>query len=37
MFECMEQMFIQLVQYIPPLIGIYFVFDFTGSLLFGKR
>lgn len=37
MFECMEEMMIQFVQYIPALIGIYMVFDFTGALLFGKR
>lgn len=37
MFECMENMLIQFLQYIPVLIGVYVVFDFIGSLLFGKR
>lgn len=37
MFECMEQMLVQLIDLIVPLFGIYVIFDFTGSLLFGKR
>lgn len=35
-FECAEQMMIQLIPYIPAVIGIYLVFDFT-SMLFSKR
>lgn len=37
MFECMELMMIELCKYIVPIIGIYLIFDFTGSILFGKR
>lgn len=37
MFECAEQMLIQLIEAMPYLIAIYILFDFTGSLLFGKR
>lgn len=37
MFECAEQMLIQLIQCMPALIGVYILFDLTGSLLFGKR
>lgn len=35
-FECAEQMMIQLIPYIPAVIGIYLVFDFTG-MLFSRR
>ena len=31
-FDCAEQMMIQLIPYIPALIGIYLVFEFTGML-----
>lgn len=37
MFECAEQMLIQLIQLMPYIIGVYLLFDLTGSLLFGKR
>lgn len=37
MFECAQQMLIQLIHGMPYLIGIYLLFDLTGSLLFGKR
>ena len=37
MFECAEQMLIQLIEIMPQIIGIYLLFDLTGSLLFGKR
>lgn len=36
MFECAEQMLIQLIPYIPGFIGIYLVFDFIG-MLFNRR
>lgn len=28
---------IGLIQMMPTMIGVYLIFDFTGSLLFGKR
>ena len=37
MFECAEQMMIQLIEIMPVIIGVYIVFDLLGSLLFGKR
>lgn len=37
MFECAEQMLIQLIGMMPEIIGVYLLFDLTGSLLFGKR
>lgn len=37
MFEICETMLTQLVSLIPAFIGIYLIFDFMGSLLFGKR
>ena len=37
MFECSEQMLVQLVNLIPPILGIYIIFDLLGSMLFGKR
>lgn len=37
MFECAEQMLVQLIGIMPHVIGIYLLFDLTGSLLFGKR
>lgn len=37
MFECAKTMLIQLFDYIPVYFAIYMIFDFVGSLLFGKR
>lgn len=37
MFECAEQMLIQLIECMPVIIGVYLLFDLTGSLFFGKR
>lgn len=37
MFECAEQMLIQLIEIMPYVIGIYILFDLTGSLFFSKR
>lgn len=37
MFEAMEQMMIQFINYIPGLIGVWVIFDLTGSLFFSKR
>lgn len=34
MFECMEQMLIQLIQCLPVLFGVYLIFTFTKDLLF---
>lgn len=37
MFECAETMLVQLIDIMPAVIGVYLLFDLTGSLLFGKR
>ena len=37
MFDISLQFLSQLIDLIPGLIGIYIIFDLTGSLLFGKR
>ena len=37
MFECAEIMLVQLIDIMPVVIGVYLLFDLTGSLLFGKR
>lgn len=37
MFECAQQMLIQLIGVMPLIIGIYILFDFLGSLFFGKN
>lgn len=37
MFDVATQMMIQLIDLIPGVIGLYLIFDFMGSLLFGKR
>lgn len=37
MFEVATTFLSQLIDLIPGLIGLYLVFDFIGSLLFGKR
>lgn len=37
MFDIMTTLMLQLVDLIIPMIGIYILFDFMGSLLFGKR
>lgn len=34
MFECMEQMLVQLVQCMPVVFGVYLIFNFLGNLLF---
>lgn len=36
MIEICETMLVQLVNCIPSIFGIYLIFDFLGSLLFGK-
>lgn len=36
MFEICESMLVQLIKCIPVLFGVYLIFDFIGSLLFGK-
>ena len=36
MFEICETMLVQLIKCIPVLFGVYLIFDFTGSLSFGK-
>lgn len=35
-FDCAFVLLTQLVQLIVPILGIYIIFDLTGSLLFGK-
>ncbi len=37
MFDVSLQFLSQLIELMPALIGLYVVFDFTGSLLFGQR
>lgn len=37
MFEITIQFMLSLVDLIIPMIAIYVLFDFMGSLLFGKR
>ena len=37
MFDIATNFMIQLVQLMPGVFGIYILFDFIGSLLFGKR
>ena len=37
MFEVAIQFMVELVDLIVPVIAIYILFDFMGSLLFGKR
>lgn len=34
MFECMEQMLVQLIQCLPVLLGVYLIFIFVKDLLF---
>ena len=36
MIEICETMLVQLVNCIPTFFGVYLIFDFIGSLLFGK-
>lgn len=36
MFDICETMLVQLIKCIPVLFGVYLIFDFMGSLLFGK-
>ena len=36
MFEVCETMLKQLVDCFPVIFGVYLIFDFVGSLLFGK-
>lgn len=37
MFEICEQFLVQLINCMPVLLGVYIIFDFIGSLLFGRR
>ena len=37
MFEVCETMLIQLIDCIPVIFGVYLIFDFVGSLLFGRN
>lgn len=36
MFEVCETMLKQLVDCFPVIFGVYLIFDFVGSLLFGR-
>lgn len=37
MFDIATNFMVQLVYLMPGVFGIYILFDFIGSLLFGKR
>ena len=37
MFDVCEQMLVQLIHCLPVLLGVYMIFDFVGSLLFGRK
>lgn len=37
MFEVCETMLVQLIKCIPVIFGVYLIFDFVGSLLFGRN
>lgn len=37
MIDCSIQMLSSLIDIMPAIIGIYIMFDFLGTLLFGKR
>ena len=37
MFEAVETFIITLIDYIPIILTLYLLFDFLGSLLFGKK
>lgn len=37
MFDIAITLMVQLVGLLPAFIGIYMIFDFMGSLLFGKN
>lgn len=36
MFEVAIEFMVQMVELIPGVFGVYILFDFLGSLLFGK-
>lgn len=37
MFEVAQQFIIQLIQFMPGLIGLWLLFGFVGDLLFGNK
>lgn len=37
MFDIAISFMVQMVELLPGVFGIYILFDFLGSLLFGKR
>lgn len=37
MFEVTLTFFSQLIELLPGLIGLYILFDFIGTILFGRR
>lgn len=37
MFEIVKHLLSVFIDILPYLIGLYLIFDFTGSLLLGKR
>lgn len=37
MFEIASQFMIQLIDFIPGYLGLFLIFDFIGSLLFGRK
>lgn len=36
MFEVASTLLVQLIDFLPYLIGLFLIFDFIGSLFFGK-
>lgn len=36
MFDIAAQFMIQLIEFIPGYLGLFLIFDFIGSLLFGR-
>ena len=37
MFEIVQHLLSEFIDILPYLIGLYLIFEFTGSLLLGKR
>lgn len=37
MFDVAEQFLVQFVSLFPGILGLWLIFDFTGSLLFGRK
>jgi len=37
MFEVAETFLVQFVGLFPAILGVWLIFDFTGSLIFGRK